>query len=74
MGVLVGTVVEGRVVVKDGALPEGADVYIVARDRDDEKRRPSQAELAELEAGIEEANRGETITEEELFERLRRFG
>lgn len=73
MGVLTGTVVEGRVVVKDGALPEGTDVYIVARDRDD-GMRPGQAELAELEAGIEEADRGETITEEALFERLRRFG
>jgi hypothetical protein len=73
MGVLTGTVVEGRVVLKDGALPEGADVYIVSRDRDD-GTRPGQAELAELEAGIEEADRGETITEDELFERLRRFG
>jgi len=73
MGVLTGTVVEGRVVVKDGALREGADVYIVARDSDDHVR-PSAAELAELEAGIAEADRGETITEEELMERLRRFG
>jgi hypothetical protein len=73
MGVLTGTVVEGRVVLKDRALPEGADVYIVARDRDDGPR-PGQAELAELAAGIEEADRGETITEEELFERLSCFG
>lgn len=73
MGVLTGTVVEGRVVVKDGALSEGADVYVVAGDRDDGPR-PGQAELAELEAGIEEANRGETISEDELFDRLRRFG
>jgi hypothetical protein len=73
MSVLTGTVVEGRVVVKDGALPEGVDVYVVARDRDD-GTRPGEAELAELEAGIDEADRGETITEEELFQRLHRFG
>ena len=73
MNVLTETVIKGRVVVKDGALPEGTDVYIVARDRED-ATRSSQAELAELEAGIDEADRGETITEDELFERLRRFG
>lgn len=73
MGVWAGTVVEGRVVVKDGALSEGADVYVVVHDRDDGVR-PGPAELAELEAGLEESDRGETITEDELFERLRRFG
>ena len=73
MGVLSGTVVDGRVVVKDGFLPEGADVFIVSRDKDG-GTRPSHAELAELEAGIKEADGGDTISEDELFERLRRFG
>ena len=34
---------------------------------------PSPDELAELEAGIAEADRGETISGDEFFARLRRF-
>jgi hypothetical protein len=73
MRVAHGTVVSGKVVFDDPSLPEGTDVYVLSREPG-EPVRLSPSELAELEAGIAEADRGETITGEELFERLRRHG
>lgn len=73
MGVMLGTVRAGKVIVEDGSLVEGADVYVVTP----EAKRPVDLqpdELAELEAGIAEADRGEMITEDELFRRLRHTG
>lgn len=73
MGVLAGTVVAGKVVVDTGSLVDGTNVVVVTREADGEVRL-SPDELAELEAGIAEADRGELITEDELFARLRKFG
>lgn len=73
MRVAHGTVVSGKVVLNDSSLPDGTDVYVLSRDAD-QPMHLSPAELAELEAGLAEADRGETITGEELFERLRRHG
>jgi len=73
MRVAHGTVVSGKVVLDDSSLPEGAEVYVLSR----EAGAPvslSADELAELEAGLAEADRGESITGEELFQQLRRHG
>ena len=73
MRVTAGTVVSGRVVLDDSEFIDGTHVVVVSRDREDEVRL-SPGELAELEAGLVEADRGETISGEELFSRLRRYG
>jgi predicted transcriptional regulator len=53
--------------------PRGSEVYVLSRDPEHSVRL-SADELAELEAGLAEADRGETISGEELFEQLRRHG
>ena len=68
-----GTVVDGKIVVDDPELKDGTDVFILARERQDIVRL-SIEELAELEAGIAEADRGEMIPGDEFFARLRRHG
>ncbi len=73
MSVLSGTVVAGKIVVNGRAPADGTAVYVVAPEPDVEVLLAVD-ELAELEAGIQEAERGETIAEEELIARLRRFG
>ena len=73
MRVAHGTVVSGKVVLDDSSLPEGAEVYVLSRSPG-EPASLSADELAELEAGLAEADRGETISGEELFEQLRRHG
>lgn len=71
MRVTPGTVVSGQVVLEDQSLEDGMDVWVISRER--EEVRLSQEELADLEAGIAEADRGETISGDEFFARLRRF-
>ena len=71
MRVTTGTVVAGKVVLDDPSITYGTDVLVVTRERE-EAVRLSAEELAELEAGIAEADRGETISGEELFAGLRR--
>lgn len=73
MRVATGTVVAGQVILDDSEFIDGTHVVVVSRDREDEVCL-SAKELAELEAGIAEADRGETISGDELFARLRRFG
>ena len=73
MRVATGTVVAGQVVLDDSEFIDGTHVVVLSRDREDEVRLPPD-ELAELEAGLAEADRGETISGEELFARLRRYG
>ncbi len=73
MRVAHGTVVSGKVVLDDPSLPEGAEVYVLSRDPE-QPVHLSGAELAELEAGLAEADRGETISGDELFKQLRRHG
>ena len=68
-----GTVVSGKVVLHDAAIADGTEVYVLTRDVD-EAPRLSPEELAELEAGIAEADRGDLISGEELFRQLRRHG
>jgi hypothetical protein len=71
--VATGTVVSGQVVFAESEFIDGTHVVVVSRDREDEVRL-SPDELAELEAGIAEADRGEMISGDELFARLRRYG
>ena len=71
MKVATGKVVKGTVVVDDPEFKDGTDVFILTREREDEVRL-SPEELAELEAGIAEADRGEMIPGDELLSRLRR--
>jgi hypothetical protein len=71
MGITTGTVVGGKVHVDGVTLPEGSVVTILTREP-----RPgftlSPADEAELLESIAEAERGETISAEELFARLDR--
>lgn len=68
-----GTVVSGKVVLDESAIADGTDVYVLTRDVDDTPAL-SPEELAELEAGIAEADRGEMVSGEEFFKHLRRHG
>jgi predicted transcriptional regulator len=73
MKVATGTVVKGAVVVDDPEFKDGTDVFILTREREEEVKLSAE-ELAELEAGIAEADRGEMIPGDEFFARLRRHG
>jgi hypothetical protein len=73
MKVATGTVVNGKIVVDDPEFVDGTDVFILTREREEDVRL-SPEELAELEAGIAEADRGEMISGNDFFARLRRYG
>jgi hypothetical protein len=72
MQLATGTVVDGKVVVEGEPLPEGAAVTILAREANETFEVPPELE-AELLESIAEADRGETISADELIERLRRI-
>ena len=73
MRVATGTVVSGKVVLDDSAIADGTAVYVLTKDVG-ETPLLSPEELAELEAGIAEADRGDMISGEEFFKYLRRHG
>ena len=73
MQVATGTVIDGKVVIEGLSLPEGTVVTIVTRESDATVRLSPRDE-AELIESLDEADREEGISAEELFERLRRFG
>ena len=64
---------KGKVVADGLNFADGTAVYIVSRD-DRERVALSAEELAELEAGIAEADRGELIPGDEFLDELKRFG
>ena len=72
MQLATGTVVGGKIVVEGDPLPEGAIVTILAREADETFEVPPELE-AELLESIAQADRGETISAEEMLERLRRI-
>ena len=72
MQLTTGTVVDGKIVVEGDPLPEGAIVTILAREVDETFEVPPELE-AELLESIAQAERGETISAEELLKRLRRI-
>lgn len=73
MKVATGTVIDGKIIVDDPEFTDGTDVFILTREREEEVHL-SPEELADLEAGIAEADRGEMIPGDEFFARLRRYG
>jgi hypothetical protein len=67
-----GIVVGGKVVVEGDPLPEGTVVTILARDANETFEVPPELE-AELLESMAQADRGETISADEIIERLRRI-
>jgi hypothetical protein len=72
MQVTSGIVVDGKVIVEGDPLPEGTVVTIIARDAEETFEVPPELE-AELLESIAQADRGETISADEVIERLRRI-
>jgi hypothetical protein len=73
MQVVKGTIVGGKVVLNQGSLPEGAEVGVFVA-REERSIRLSPALQRELDAALEEADREEGISAEELFAELRKYG
>ena len=73
MQIASGTIVGGKVVVEGLSLPEGTTVTVLARG-DEVAVHLSPQQEAELLEALDEADREEGISAEDLFTRLRRFG
>ena len=73
MQVVTGTVIGGKVVLEGVSLPEGTVVTLIANDSDSTVRL-SPALRAELEEALEEADREEGISGDELLDKLRKYG
>ena len=73
MQVITGIVIDGKVVVEGVALQEGSLVTVFARDEESPVTLPP-GEEAELLEALDEADREEGISAEELFDRLRKYG
>lgn len=71
MKIATGKVVGGKVVVEGSLLEEGTSVTVLARD-EESGFALSPEEEAELLLSIAEADRGETISAEEVLEKLAR--
>jgi len=72
MQVAIGPVVAGKLVVEGLDLPDGETVVVLAREADCDVYLSPEDEAELLEA-MAEADRGETISAEELFVRLDRL-
>jgi hypothetical protein len=72
MQVATGTVINGKVVVEGLDLPEGATVTVLTQDADTSITLSAEQE-AELLAALDEADRDEGISAEELYRRLSRY-
>lgn len=72
MQLATGKVVGGKVVVEGAPLPEGAIVTVLAREPNETFAVPADME-AELLESIAQADRGETLSADELLGRLRRI-
>lgn len=73
MQVATGKVINGKVVVEGLSLPEGSLVTVFANDAEAPVGL-SPADAVELDAALDDADREEGISAEELFERLRKYG
>ena len=69
MTIVPGTVIDGRVEVEDFELPEGAKVGVVISD--ERAYVPTPEEAAAIEAGIDEVERGEYVTLDEVMREAR---
>jgi hypothetical protein len=67
-----GIVVNGKIIVEGEPLPDGTVVTILAREAHETFEIPPELE-AELLESIAEADQGETISADELLQRLRRI-
>ena len=70
MRITTGRVVDGKVVVEGDPLEEGAVVTVLSRDEPDSFVASPEDEEFLLQS-IAEVERGETVSAEELFRRLR---
>jgi len=70
VNILAGKVVNGRIEIENGELPEGAEVAVYVR-RDEGEYIPTPEEEAELEAAMDEADRGEGMPAEDFLRELR---
>jgi hypothetical protein len=73
MEVVKGTVVDGKVVLDGRPLPEGTEVAVFVARQDQAVRLPPHLQR-ELELALEEADREDGISPEELFAELRKYG
>jgi hypothetical protein len=71
MKIATGKVVDGKVVLEGVALEEGASVTVLARD-DEGGLDLTPEQEAELLLSIAEADRGETVSADEVLARLAR--
>ncbi len=71
MKIATGKVIGGKVVIDGAPLEEGASVTVLAGDAEN-GFTPSPEEEAELLLSIAEADRGETISAEEVLQKLAR--
>ena len=71
MKIATGKVVGGKIVVDGAPLEEGASVTVLSRD-DEDGFTLSPEDEAEILLSIAEADRGETISSEELLAKLAR--
>lgn len=72
MQIITGTVVDGKVIVIGDALPEGTVVTILAREQDESFEVPLDLE-PELRESLAQSAQRETISAQEMIERLRRI-
>ena len=72
MQVVFGTVIDGKVVVEGTSLPEGTVVAVFVREEASTVKL-SPADEAELLEALDEADRDEGISAEQLFARLQRY-
>lgn len=70
MTIVTGKVVNGRIEVEDVELPEGLEVAVYYTGDEPEVQLTAD-EMAELDAAIAEADRGELIPAEEVMRELR---
>ena len=64
--------ISGKVILEGASLPEGTVVTIFAKDSEAKVRLPPALQ-AELEEALEEADREEGISGDELLEKLRKY-
>ena len=73
MQVVTGTVIGGKVVLDGSFLPDGTPVTVFVQRDETILRLPPQLQ-AELESALDEADRLEGASAEELFAELKKFG
>ncbi len=72
MQIVIGTVVEGKVVLDGASLPEGTVVTVYAQEPDGVVRLPLHLQ-AEFEEAIDDADREAGVSAEELFAQLQKY-